>query len=237
MNQSIKTTMSLATAISAIVLAGSLQAAVTFNVTDIGPGNAVAAPSTTLGGAAIISDADTSLPTVNYTLTTVDLTSIGGSATEQIEFSVVFSTTSGGIGVILANGHVYNTAGIVPNQVEAGEDLTATIALTSTTFSGGLANLSAGFTSTSIGGASGDPNLESWNIVHDSGTQAGSFTLGTEQTLPSSSFWTLQDVDTTGGNAGVNMRGYTVTITAVPEPSSAALLGLGGVALIFRRRK
>ena len=27
------------------------------------------------------------------------------------------------------------------------------------------------------------------------------------------------------------------TATAVPEPSSAALLGLGGLALIFRRRK
>lgn len=31
--------------------------------------------------------------------------------------------------------------------------------------------------------------------------------------------------------------GGTLIITAVPEPSSAALLGLGGFALIFRRRK
>ena len=30
---------------------------------------------------------------------------------------------------------------------------------------------------------------------------------------------------------------YDVAVTAVPEPSSAALLGLGGVALILRRRK
>jgi hypothetical protein len=29
----------------------------------------------------------------------------------------------------------------------------------------------------------------------------------------------------------------TVTLTAVPEPSSAALLGLGGLTLILRRRK
>lgn len=30
---------------------------------------------------------------------------------------------------------------------------------------------------------------------------------------------------------------YTATFTVVPEPSSAALLGLGGLALIMRRRK
>ncbi len=32
-------------------------------------------------------------------------------------------------------------------------------------------------------------------------------------------------------------RNYTATFTVVPEPSSAALLGLGGLALILRRRK
>ena len=36
-----------------------------------------------------------------------------------------------------------------------------------------------------------------------------------------------------GGGSTVD----TLTITAVPEPSSAALLGLGGLALILRRRK
>ncbi len=35
-------------------------------------------------------------------------------------------------------------------------------------------------------------------------------------------------------NGGAN---YTATFTVVPEPSSAALLGLGGLALILRRRK
>jgi hypothetical protein len=42
---------------------------------------------------------------------------------------------------------------------------------------------------------------------------------------------------TSTGNIHIN--GFTVNggITAVPEPSSAALLGLGGLALILRRRK
>lgn len=46
--------------------------------------------------------------------------------------------------------------------------------------------------------------------------------------------------DTTGSNnAGGNFHVYDVSAdyTAVPEPSSAALIGLGGFALILRRRK
>ncbi|MCP5537356.1 MAG: PEP-CTERM sorting domain-containing protein [Akkermansiaceae bacterium] len=46
--------------------------------------------------------------------------------------------------------------------------------------------------------------------------------------------------DTTGTtNLGGNFHLYDVSAnyTAVPEPSSTALLGLGGLALIFRRRK
>jgi len=43
------------------------------------------------------------------------------------------------------------------------------------------------------------------------------------------------------GDAGLtwqdNTNPFKTTITAVPEPSSFALLGLGGMALLFRRRK
>ncbi|MBK1853721.1 PEP-CTERM sorting domain-containing protein [Verrucomicrobiaceae bacterium 5K15] len=42
-------------------------------------------------------------------------------------------------------------------------------------------------------------------------------------------------VQNTAGTAGSAMNGFT--LTSVPEPSSAALLGLGGIALIMRRRK
>ncbi|QQL46089.1 PEP-CTERM sorting domain-containing protein [Sulfuriroseicoccus oceanibius] len=39
------------------------------------------------------------------------------------------------------------------------------------------------------------------------------------------------------GSTRSSIAGFTVEYTAVPEPSSAALLGLGGLALILRRRK
>lgn len=41
--------------------------------------------------------------------------------------------------------------------------------------------------------------------------------------------------DTPSGGVGLN--GYVISTTPVPEPTSSALLGLGGLALILRRRK
>ncbi|BDS05808.1 hypothetical protein NT6N_08480 [Oceaniferula spumae] len=42
---------------------------------------------------------------------------------------------------------------------------------------------------------------------------------------------------TNGGTGASQINGIQLRITAIPEPSSAALLGLGGLALILRRRK
>ncbi|QTN30914.1 PEP-CTERM sorting domain-containing protein [Akkermansiaceae bacterium] len=44
-------------------------------------------------------------------------------------------------------------------------------------------------------------------------------------------------VGTTGGANGTSHTYDNILITAVPEPSSSALLGLAGLALIMRRRK
>ncbi len=41
----------------------------------------------------------------------------------------------------------------------------------------------------------------------------------------------------TNGNSVTGFNSTNFTVTAVPEPSSAALLGLGGLTLILRRRK
>ncbi|MBT8036430.1 MAG: PEP-CTERM sorting domain-containing protein [Verrucomicrobiae bacterium] len=40
-----------------------------------------------------------------------------------------------------------------------------------------------------------------------------------------------------GAGGGEELSSFTITAAPVPEPSSTALLGLGGLALILRRRK
>jgi hypothetical protein len=52
--------------------------------------------------------------------------------------------------------------------------------------------------------------------------------------------WTNGNLTVNGGQTGDFSDNFQVTgstLTTVPEPSSAALLGLGGLALILRRRK
>ncbi len=65
-----------------------------------------------------------------------------------------------------------------------------------------------------------------------SGLSAGNHTLTVYTTI------TTNGVDADGTIYNSNgAKNYTATFTSVPEPSSAALLGLGGLALIMRRRK
>ena len=47
----------------------------------------------------------------------------------------------------------------------------------------------------------------------------------------------LDEIKIYSGVLGASEISYLYTTNAIPEPSSAALLGLGGLALIFRRRK
>ncbi len=80
--------------------------------------------------------------------------------------------------------------------------------------------------SVSIGG-----NTETITVVTDGGGTERWSGLGATHTFSSD---TLTITDTaTAYQAGIS----AIRIVAVPEPSSAALLGLGGVSLMLRRRK
>ena len=90
----------------------------------------------------------------------------------------------------------------------------------------------------------------SWTNFSVVGTTSGAdavlefFTGGTSNgthTITGGASQTLQNF-VIGGRSGADNRYVVagideVTITSVPEPSSTALLGLGGLALILRRKK
>ncbi|MBT7958121.1 MAG: PEP-CTERM sorting domain-containing protein [Akkermansiaceae bacterium] len=79
---------------------------------------------------------------------------------------------------------------------------------------------STSLTSSSIGGSDG----------------FGYFTFTTEVTITDALDDLAISIDSNGGGSGqFAFAGYTVT--GVPEPSTTALLGLGGLALILRRRR
>jgi hypothetical protein len=213
--------------------------AVTIVVDDYRPGHAtLSEQSTTLGS--VSTSAPTTVFPTTYTLTNLDLTSVGGGLTDQIVFSVAYSQT-GGTGVQVNGFGNISVTGDDDNQVGPGESLTATVSLSSTTFSGGLGELSIGFTSVEVGGVNTtEGSEETWNILNDGTTVAANgFTDGITYSLASSSFLTLQDVAKvpTTGDPTINLQGFDVTIVAVPEPSAAALIGLAGLALILRRRR
>lgn len=75
-----------------------------------------------------------------------------------------------------------------------------------------------------------------WTVAGQ-GSFAGPFTTNTLPTFQGSSFADLAYVEFTGETTASGAYIDNVTIVTVPEPSSTALFGLGGLALILRRRK
>ena len=212
--------------VASALVAGSAQA-VTINVRDAVPngdnGSGTRNLTTTLGSVSGTPD----LPTMTYSVSNLDLTSVGGGASETIAFNITFTQTGGnfvefnGFGNVAVNGG-NNT------QVDPGEALTATLSLNGglTTFGGAI---TADITQITIGGRSND---EEFNVETESGTTNWpTGAIGNQVALPPTSFATLTSVVGLG-----NIQAYTVTIDAVPEPGSLALLGLGGLLVARRRR-
>ena len=220
--------LAIASATASLLIAGPSSAEVIFTVLDSvtngeAPGTTGSRTLTTTEGAV---SAPATLPTMTYTITGLDLTGVGGTASETIVFDLAFTET-GPVGTAVAFNSFGNIAvaggGGFDNQVDNTETLTANVSLNnSTTFTG---DIELGIIFLGIGGGQGD----TWDVIHDGGTEEG---INTAASFAPSSFVTLAPQT---GN-GVNFQRVDVQVTATPEPGSLALLGLGGLLFARRRR-
>jgi hypothetical protein len=216
-----------------LALAGSLQAdpvtlTVSDNVPDGDNGSGTRALTTTAG----FVSAPAVLPVMTYAVTGLDFSSVGGTTDETVTFTVTYTQT-GGTGVQFNGfGNVSVTGGI-DFQVDPGETLTATVAVSSTSFTAGCVN--ARLTSILIGGTAATG--ESWDLITDKGTIAAG-SPDSIYALPLTSFVTIANVVGTANiqrliieiNAGtddavledVNVTLFEKTPNGSPGPGSGA---------------
>jgi len=226
--------------------ATTLPAAVTITVSNFAP-NGIASvgsgtgtgaftqaidgnPATNLPGTA----SDKGMPITVYTLSGIDLTSVGGTATETFTFTVTYTATTDGSSPGIARFNSFGNVSVGDataadgddNQVDGTETLTATISLVSSSFT----ELSlVGFTSARAGGVS---TGETGVFNHAGGT--ANITLANREPTVSGNFVTL--VPTSPADE-MNFEGFRADFVAVPEPGSIFLLGLGSLASLRRRRR
>lgn len=196
-----------------------------------GSGSAAGLLTTTLGSIS----SNRGLPVTTYTVSGVDLTSVGGTNNENFTFTVGYSATGGAVGF---SG--FGNVGVGGDFLVSGsESLTATITLTSSSF----ANLSlTGFTYVRAGGfGAGETGTFTWaggshNIGPLTGTTIANGINGSGATAATLTSGLTQAPLTPGGNSTLNFEGFGAEFVAIPEPASASLLALGAAALLRRRR-
>ncbi len=118
------------------------------------------------------------------------------------------------------NSDLWNGANIFPDKDENGNTLAENRA-----FTGSLADGTEVNDATDQVALGGDTNL---------GNGATNVRTGNNQAAGAAGWMTNFNED---GNATNSVYAMSEILTVVPEPSTTALLGLGGLALIFRRRK
>lgn len=193
-------------------------------------------PSTgTLSYPAIVANGN-GATTQNVTYTVSGLT-IDGTGTADDSVDITFSFSSGtttGVYGINWQGSVSVGGSWVTNQ----RTLTLAYDSISVNLSGGTDNGAGTFLVIS------EYTINSWNAGDEATLNGASLNYDTGDTDAATAFSpgvnsvALTHVDHVGaGSFRFNSFDFAFEADAVPEPSSTALLGLGGLALILRRRK
>jgi hypothetical protein len=231
MNQYTKTTMSLAAAMGTLALAAtsanaatvvwSASQTITENADILNPANVVDARNFGVTTGTI---------TVNVGGTDVDFTAGGITGGEDNIVSGLFDTTSTTVAAdfdsVLDSGR--HNGGVTP---------LGTISYTGLTM-GGSYTLQV-FSSDDRGGKDWISNLDigGSSTTIDITGEVSSFTTATITLVGAETGFDVDLSPGAGSLAGIWLVNAAVLTTPVPEPSTTALLGLAGFALIMRRRK
>ena len=195
-----------------------------------GANSALTTTSGTISASTSGSPAVVTLPVATYSVTGVDLTSVGGTANESFSYTVTYTATSDGTTPASPTYSAFGNIGVGTGTgsvgvVNGSETLTATVALTSSSF----VDLSlTGFSFARAGGVNaGESGTFVWT--------GGSFNILPGVTIASDVTGTAFTL-TAGGASTINIEGFGVRFVAVPEPASASLLVLGALSLLRRKR-
>jgi hypothetical protein len=217
-------------ALAGLLSASSAYSATTFSFTDIRAtdegGGPMVGSDAGAGTVTPIFDANSQTSTGNTVVFTANDYALFNTATEY-DIEVTFTITGASLGT---NNGVYKLE-------SSGSNVKYSAASIKIFDSTGLVDLTDSFDTSFVG----YNNIQLSGVASngsDTGTVNGDSIAASASQIPLSNVQTI-DVVRTGGKFNVNdVNGsFTISTVAVPEPSSTALLGLGGLALILRRRK
>lgn len=179
-----------------------------------------------------------SIPTAVGSSNSTGYTALLGTAYSGNPLSTPFSTGGDSL-LIFQDNDVSNSAGITALWAVNGASTNwGTGGSTSTTVTDLYPGLTNGVNAVAAGAGAG--SSDEWDNVRFTYTDNGGVFVGTAEEfralVADAMNWEGAN-DATGGNGANWLTGGYNSITIVPEPSSSALLALGGVVGLLRRRR